>query len=45
MPIIESLRIDQAKSIQGTQYPAGQGFHSAITGMSGGIEGCKVDPL
>jgi hypothetical protein len=45
MPIIESLRIDQAEPVQGTQYPACQGLYSAITGMSGGIERCKVDPL
>jgi len=45
MPIIESLRIDQAESIQGTQYPARQGLYSTTTGVPGGIEGCKVDPL
>jgi len=45
MPVIESIRIDQAESIQGTQYPARQGLYSAITRVSGSVEGCEIDPL
>ena len=45
MPVIESIRIDQAESIQGTQYPAGQGLYPATTRVSRSLEGCKVNPL
>ena len=45
MPIIKSLRIDQAESIQGVEYPARQGLYSTAARMSGGVKGCEIDPL
>lgn len=45
MSLLEPLRIDQAKSIQGIEYTASQGVHTSIIGMSGGVEGCEIDTL
>jgi hypothetical protein len=45
MSLVKSLRIDQAESIQGSQYPASQGIHSTTARVSGSVEGCEVDSL